>query len=763
MKLGRYCSLLLFFFLFLASISEAQENDCEPYPDGIRPPAEVTIGGLAVLEGKRLSAVTRLAVQLVNEDPCILPETRLNIIEGFDNGEPVLGMKEFLRIQGEHNPVGWVGIAFSDVARAIALTSPLSETPIISASATISDLSDGGVYPYFSRVVPSDASQGRLLADLCDHYGWDRVAVISTSNVYGSSIVEQFTNRAASLSIQFLCTSTFPLETEAESREDYLDQIRSTIRKTKASGARIILLACLFYESSDYFRIAIEEGLVGSPYTYITSNAVDVEAVAQRFLEDEDLGNLYGEFQDVSQGVFVINPQGVQPGPIADQWVNEWLTADPDIYFGAGDIRFAFVPFYALYRDAVYCMAYAIDRLIRRGIDPSDGNALLEAIQKDTDFEGLTGRIRFNENGDRFAQYDIRNSQDFSLKMTVIGSGSEDGLKFKKQAVFSDGTTNIPDAAERIYVDWDDVEAILMLSLFSVGLIVTLGCLLVMMVHRSTPIMNYSSPRFAFGTAVGVLIGFANVFVWTGEPTSGTCEARPWLLVLNFVFIFGHICAKAFRFLYVMKQRKTLHFRPIPDIHLFVCVLSYVLLFVIPVIVWTVEFPLDVTRSDSNPDNDKVNIICDGDNSEVFLGVLMGLGGLSLIVGVVVAFLNRNYHDFFSEATYIGYTMFTVCVTCCVVLPMLFILSDTPLAFYTVLMLGIFLSNGAVLVFMFFPKIYVIFHPDKNVVPLDAKGSLKTKKSASSVFGSKRTEKKSSSVAVVDGQSELKMEVDMGV
>jgi len=293
-------------------------------------------------------------------------------------------------------------------------------------------------------------------------------------------------------------------------------------------------------------------------------------------------------------------------------------------------------------------------------------------------------------------------------------------------------------AAKRIYVDWDDIiEAILLVSLFSIGLIVTVAALIVVMIHRSTPIMNYSSPRFVFGMAVGVFVGFANVFVWTGGPSSASCEARPWLLILNFALIFGHMYAKAFRFLYVMKQRKTLHFRPIPDLHLFVCVLSYLMLFVIPCIVWTVSFPLDVTRSDNNPDNDKVNIICDGENADVFLAILMGLGGVSLVVGVVVAFLNRNYHDFFSEATYIGYTMFTVCVTCCVVLPMLFILSDTPGAFYIVAMLGIFLSNGAVLVFMFFPKIYVIFHPDKNVVPLDQGGSLKTKKSAGDSLGTK--------------------------
>uniref|UniRef100_A0A7S4P819 G-protein coupled receptors family 3 profile domain-containing protein n=1 Tax=Paramoeba aestuarina TaxID=180227 RepID=A0A7S4P819_9EUKA len=407
------------------------------------------------------------------------------------------------------------------------------------------------------------------------------------------------------------------------------------------------------------------------------------------------------------------------------------MAADPDRYPGAGQEQFATNKALALYRDATYVLAHAIDRLIRQGIDPSDGEALLETIQTETNFEGLTGNIRLKRTGDRFATHDILNIRDSSFELKKIGWATEEKLVIKKKAIFSDGTAQIPDAAERIYVHWDDVEAILMMALFSLGTIVTLVCLAVMMIYRSSPIMNYSSPRFVFGTAVGVLIGFANVFVWTGEPCSATCQARPWLLMLNFVFIFGHMYAKAFRFLYVMKKRKTLQFRPIPDIQLFLCVFFYLLVFAIPVVVWTAAFPLDVTRSDNNPDNDKVNIICNGENAEVFWALLLGLGGISLVVGVLVAFFNQNYHDFFSEATYIGYTMFTVCVTCCVVLPMLFILSDTPHAFYIVLMLGIFLGNGAVLVFMFFPKIWIITHPDKNQVPLDSCGGLKTKKSSS--------------------------------
>ena len=576
----------------------------------------------------------------------------------------------------------------------------------------------------------ASSPQGKLLANLVNCYGWDRVATVCATDAYGSSIVEEFMNQAVLHSIQFLSTATFPIASNAPSNDEYLDLIRAAVRKTKASGARIILLACFSDAAADYFTIAMEEGLFGGPYTYLVSDAIFPVGIYDN-LDDGTDKDVVDRFREHMRGMIGVSVEGVQPGILADEWVTAWMSADPNEYFGGGDESYPLVPSFALCRDSVYALAWAIDRLIRRGEDPSDGNLLLASIQDETDFYGLTGKIILASNGDRESKYDIWNLQDFSFDLTVVGKGDDRSLEFTKETVFYDGTTNVPDAAERVFVDWGDAEAIVMLTLCSIGLVVTSICLVVMMANRKTPIMRYCSPRFVFGMGIGVLVGFANVFAWTGEPTSGICQLRPWLLMFNFVLIFGHLYAKAFRFLLVMRQRKKLLFRPIPDIQLFLCVFFYLLLFAIPCIVWSAAYPLEVTRSD-NSDNDKVNIICDGENAAAIWGSILGLGGLSLLVGVVVAFLNRNYHDFFSEATYIGYTMFTVCITCCIVQPLLFILAESPHAFYLVLMLGIFLGNAAVVVFMFFPKIYVILTPAKNTVPLDEAGSLKTKKNNSS-------------------------------
>mmetsp|Transcript_37826 Transcript_37826/g.59792 ORF Transcript_37826/g.59792 Transcript_37826/m.59792 type:complete len:291 (+) Transcript_37826:197-1069(+) len=264
------------------SCGQDDDGDCA-LPDGVKAPKEVTIGGLmgtfSFLAEKSASIV--FAVDLINEDKCLLPETRLNLILREHSGVTE-GLKEFLAVQKEFDPVGWTGFPLSSVSRTIAVASPLSETPIISGTSTLADLSEQDKYPYFSRVIASTADQGVILAEVCNEYGWDRVATISVSDPFGASMVEQFTNTAIKYSINFLSSATYPLS----DAEDYEDQIRAAIRKTKASGARIILLATLPGQN-EYWRIALEEDFLGPPYTYLLPEGFRPEEISTGFNDDK--------------------------------------------------------------------------------------------------------------------------------------------------------------------------------------------------------------------------------------------------------------------------------------------------------------------------------------------------------------------------------------------------------------------------------------------------------------------------------------------
>ena len=53
------------------------------------------------------------------------------------------------------------------------------QVPQVGYSATSPALSDDTLFPYFVRLVPSDAYQAKVLAELIQHLGWKRVSTIS--------------------------------------------------------------------------------------------------------------------------------------------------------------------------------------------------------------------------------------------------------------------------------------------------------------------------------------------------------------------------------------------------------------------------------------------------------------------------------------------------------------------------------------------------------------------------------------------------------
>ena len=57
--------------------------------------------------------------------------------------------------------------------------------PQIGYSATTTDLSDKEQFPYFLRVVPSDAWQAKAINHVLKHFNWTYIAVVYTAGSYG--------------------------------------------------------------------------------------------------------------------------------------------------------------------------------------------------------------------------------------------------------------------------------------------------------------------------------------------------------------------------------------------------------------------------------------------------------------------------------------------------------------------------------------------------------------------------------------------------
>ncbi|XP_064468524.1 atrial natriuretic peptide receptor 1-like [Ornithodoros turicata] len=71
------------------------------------------------------------------------------------------------------------------------------------------------------------------------------------------------------------------------------------------------------------------------------------------------------------------------------------------------------------FHDCVQLYAWALNETLARGGDPMDGRALIDLIMNSTLY-GLTGKIHFNANGDRIAEYALKDLNPYTLEMQPV-------------------------------------------------------------------------------------------------------------------------------------------------------------------------------------------------------------------------------------------------------------------------------------------------------------------------------------------------------
>eukprot|EP00971_Amphidinium_carterae_P147577 2924643-Amphidinium_carterae.1 len=93
--------------------------------------------------------------------------------------------------------------------------------------------------------------------------------------------------------------------------------------------------------------------------------------------------------------------------------------------------------------DAGYTFVNAINNMLNNGTAPTAilGKPLLDEVKR-TNFEGISGIVTFNEDGDRSAEYELKNLQSMARRLTSTNSTST-ALEYVVIAVFNAETNTI--------------------------------------------------------------------------------------------------------------------------------------------------------------------------------------------------------------------------------------------------------------------------------------------------------------------------------
>ena len=389
-------------------------------------PTEILLGGLFPLTGGlagggvEREAAFRLAIEEINANDSLLPDTTLTYIVKDTQTDPAVGAQVAQEVI-DAGAVGIVGAASSSVSKSVAGVAAQNQIPQISYSSTNPDLSDKDQYPYFLRVVPPDSVQGVALANIVKDFGFTEVATIATSDDYGQGGISVFEEEARNLGIKILSSQKF---------EQNAADVKIQLGAIKDSQAHVIVINAIVQDAITVFSQAPDVGLTGADYVWIGTDGPTQEAV----FEKSD------KVKEAMQGMVGTRPN-TGYGSVYEHFLDLWESADPNQYAGAGDRTPNTYATFAY--DAVYTFAYAFQKMINDGKDVTDGPTLLKYLY-DTDFVGATGPVAFNDNGDREGVYDIVNLQ--GDKFVVVGSwNKKDGMQLTGTITWPGGSTETPE------------------------------------------------------------------------------------------------------------------------------------------------------------------------------------------------------------------------------------------------------------------------------------------------------------------------------
>lgn len=321
--------------------------------------------------------------------------------------------------------------------------------PAISPSATSEELS-WAFYRKFFRTVSPDNFQARAMADLIDYFGWEYIAVIAVEHSYGLYGFRALENE--SLQRKTFCIGLVEYITPTR----YEHRLRPIVEKIKrAENIKVVVLWIGDTIASDLTKEAHAQNL--KERVWIMSDSLATKT--PEFLGSDlmSLGTYLGvqprqfhylEYENYVKNVTPkINKSKGDRNPWFDfLWREEFNCSTnnktPGYEQCSDDLKISnelyqkmsddFIPYQV---DAIYAIAHVLDKIYRcqepfgllaGGKCPqkypfvSSSDVLL--YLRNVSFEGITGRVEFNDYGDPLqAAYDIVSFQKAVVDRTADG------------------------------------------------------------------------------------------------------------------------------------------------------------------------------------------------------------------------------------------------------------------------------------------------------------------------------------------------------
>jgi len=260
----------------------------------------------------------------------------------------------------------------------------------------------------------------------------------------------------------------------------------------------------------------------------------------------------------------------------------------------------------------------------------------------------------------------------------------------------------LSDFYEDKYIKWDNISAIIMISIVAIGIIVTIVIFILVVKNRTALVIRRSSPLFLYFMLIGILISFGSVLTFIGKPNEIVCMIRPIILVLAFCLAFIALFLKTFRIKVIFDKSNV----KVQDKHLLIYGSIILVIELVIVGAWTV---LDKMQPTVKYVNSKMHYYTCNNTGKIGASLqiaLLIINAITLLYGCYLAVKVKNVYSDYNESKVIGLSIYGI-MTCMVIQLIVSAFASLGLSvIFIVQSLMIILSSVILLLFMFVPKLW---------------------------------------------------------
>lgn len=595
--------------------------------------------------------------------------------------------------------------------------------PFLSGSSTSDALSSKSSYPSFYRTIAPDRLQSRLLAEVARRFNWTYICTVNYENDYSSNLISRFASEFLSASS---ANRVFRATYSASN-----PSVESPIKSMLNAKCRIIYAVPDNDNFGLIFAEAKKQGLLGPGIQWVMPESVFQEMnptvmVSKHKLDPADL---FGT-------MLVSQLAGKESDPLFQSFKTDLAAAR-----GVAD-KSLLDNYITYFWDAVWALGYTA-RKFALSSSPAqmlNTTAFSQALVS-TRFNGATGNVSFDENGDRVGMpYGVFNylnrSSVFSLVQVGIWEGASVYIN-TSAILFADGSNNfpldtIPVPTSAVLFSWGGVAVITALAAVIILLLVI--TMIMVFVYRDNNLIYRSSPTFLGITLTGLLLTTVSIFFWFGDASTIKCHLRVWFGFVGFAIAYGALLAKNARLWYLFNE-PSLRIIAITNKQLFFYLMLLVGPQAIVLILWSSLAPFAISPV-SNASGSLNYLLCTSRNDYIFAPISLAYMGLLLFVGGFLSFKTRTLPDIFRESSYIAIATYNYIFVATVCVIIAFAIATEPLAGLTVATVGILFGGCMNWVLLFIPKFYLIIFKPEVVAAMSNTASRTRRTGGSGTVGS---------------------------